>query len=435
VQFGGQTAINLALHLESLGVPILGTPAWSIDAAEDREKFDAILAKCNIPRPAGHTVMTEEEAVHAADLLGYPVLVRPSYVLGGQGMEIAHREEDIREFMRVIARNKVENPVLVDKYMMGREIEVDAICDGEDILIPGIMEHMERAGVHSGDSISVYPSLTIEPKHKETILRYTKALAKSLAVLGLVNIQFVLYNDEIYIIEVNPRSSRTVPYISKVTGVPMVDLATRCMFGEKLRDMGYGTGLYPESEHYAVKVPVFSFQKLRDLDTQLGPEMKSTGEVLGVSTSFREALLKGLIGAGFQMKKKGAVLISVRDSDKQEAIRIGERFERLGFEIYATRGTANVLNRHMVATNSIRNVDEPAPNIIDLIESGDIDYVIATSVKGRHPELGSVHIRRTAVERAIPCLTSMDTASALLRCLEGDVHMESCEMVDINTIR
>ncbi len=434
VQFGGQTAINLAAHIEKLGIPILGTPAWSIDAAEDREKFDVILEKCGIPRPAGHTVMTEDEAVATADGLGYPVLVRPSYVLGGQGMEIAYKEEDVREFMRVITRDKVENPVLIDKYMMGREIEVDAICDGESVLIPGIMEHLERAGVHSGDSISVYPSITIEDRHKETIIGYTEALAKSLAVIGLVNIQFVLYNDEVYVIEVNPRSSRTVPYISKVTGVPMVDLATRCMFGEKLADMGYGTGLYPESDHYAVKVPVFSFQKLRDLDTQLGPEMKSTGEVLGVSTSFRQALLKGLIGAGFAMKRHGAVLISVRDSDKQEAIKIAERFERLGFEIYATSGTANVFNRHMIATNAVRNVDEEAPNIIDLIESGKIDYVIATSVKGRHPELGSVHIRRTTVERAIPCLTSIDTASALLRCLEGDIKIESCEMVDINTI-
>ena len=321
VQFGGQTAINLAAHLEKLGVPILGTPAWSIDAAEDREKFDVILEKCGIPRPAGHTVMTEEEAVKAADELGYPVLVRPSYVLGGQGMEIAYKEADVREFMQVITRNKVENPVLVDKYMMGREIEVDAICDGDDILIPGIMEHFERAGVHSGDSISIYPSINIEQKHKDTLVKYPEALAKNLAVLGLVNIQFVLYNDQIYVIEVNPRSSRTVPYISKVTGVPMVDLATRCMFGEKLKDMGCGTGLHPESDHYAVKVPVFSFQKLRDLDTQLGPEMKSTGEVLGVAKTFREALLLRLTGAGFQMKKKGAVLISVRDSDKQEAIR------------------------------------------------------------------------------------------------------------------
>lgn len=434
VQFGGQTAINLAAHLESLGVPILGTQAWSIDAAEDREKFDVILEKCGIPRPAGRTVMTEEEAVTAADELGYPVLVRPSYVLGGQGMEIAFKEEDVHEFMRVITRHKVENPVLVDKYMMGREIEVDAICDGEEILIPGIMEHLERAGVHSGDSISVYPSLTIEDRHKEIIIQYTEALAKSLSVLGLVNIQFVLYNDEIHIIEVNPRSSRTIPYISKVTGVPMVDLATRCMFGEKLKDMGYGTGLYPESEYYAVKVPVFSWQKLRDLDTQLGPEMKSTGEVLGLATTFREALLKGLIGAGFAMKRKGGVCISVRDSDKQEAIRIGERFEALGFDLYATSGTANVLNRHMVAANAIRNVYDPHPNIINLIEEGKVDYIISTSVKGRHPELGSVQIRRTAVERSIPCLTSMDTVSALLRCLEGDVKIENCEMVDVNSI-
>ena len=434
VQFGGQTAINLAGHLEKLGVPILGTPAWSIDAAEDREKFDVILNKTGIPRAKGDTVFTEEEAVEVADKLGYPVLVRPSYVLGGQGMEIAYKEEDIREYMQVITRTKIENPVLVDKYLMGREIEVDAICDGEDILIPGIMEHMERAGIHSGDSISVYPSISIEEKHKQTIIDYTKKLSKELAVLGLVNIQFVLYNDEVYVIEVNPRSSRTIPYISKITGVPMVDLATRCMFGEKLKDMGWGTGLYPECKHYAVKVPVFSFQKLRGLDTQLGPEMKSTGEVLGVSTSFREALLKGMMGAGYEMKKKGKILISVRDADKQEIIQVAERFSELGFELFSTTGTANVLNRHMVATNAVRNVDEPSPNMIDLIESGDIDYVIATSVKGRHPELGSVRIRRSTVEHAIPCLTAIDTANALLRCLEGDTRIQSCELVDINTV-
>ena len=415
VQFGGQTAINLAQHIEKLGVPILGTPAWSIDAAEDREKFDVILEKCGIPRPKGDTVMTEEEAVEVADRLGYPVLVRPSYVLGGQGMEIAFSEEDIREYMQVITRNKVENPVLVDKYMMGREIEVDAICDGDDILIPGIMEHFERAGVHSGDSISIYPSINIEQKHKDTIIRYTEALAKNLAVLGLVNIQFVLYNDEVFVIEVNPRSSRTVPYISKVTGVPMVDLATRCMFGEKLKDMGYGTGLYPESDYYAVKVPVFSFQKLRDLDTQLGPEMKSTGEVLGVSKSFKEALFKGLSGASYEMRKrKGAVMISVRPADKQEAVSIASRFEALGYELYATSGTANTL---------------------DMIDNGEVDYVISTSIKGRHPELASVKIRRAAVEHAIPCLTAIDTANALLNCLESNMKIANCEMVDINTIR
>lgn len=438
VQFGGQTAINLAQHIESLGVPILGTPAWSIDAAEDREKFDVILEKCHIPRPKGDTVMTEEEAVAVADRLGYPVLVRPSYVLGGQGMEIAFSEEDIREYMQVITRNKVENPVLVDKYMMGREIEVDAICDGDDILIPGIMEHFERAGVHSGDSISIYPSINIEQKHKDTIIRYTEALAKNLAVLGLVNIQFVLYNDEVYVIEVNPRSSRTVPYISKVTGVPMVDLATRCMFGEKLKDMGYGTGLYPESDHYAVKVPVFSFQKLRDLDTQLGPEMKSTGEVLGVSKTFKEALFKGLTGAGYEMKKKkGAVVISVRPADKQEAVSIGSRFEALGYELYATSGTANTLNRHMVATNVVYNAFEPEkhPNILDMIDNGEVDYVISTSAKGRHPELASVKIRRAAVEHAIPCLTAIDTANALLNCLESNMKIANCEMIDINSIK
>ena len=434
VQFGGQTAINLAGHLEKLGVPILGTPAWSIDAAEDREKFDVILNKTGIPRAKGDTVFTEEEAVKVADELGYPVLVRPSYVLGGQGMEIAYKEADIREYMRIITRTGIENPVLVDKYLMGREIEVDAICDGEDILIPGIMEHLERAGVHSGDSISVYPSITLEDRHKKIILDYTKKLSKELAVLGLVNIQFVLYNDEIYVIEVNPRSSRTIPYISKITGVPMVDLATRCMFGEKLRDMGYGVDIYPESTHYAVKVPVFSFQKLRDLDTQLGPEMKSTGEVLGVSTSFHDALLKGMLGAGYEMKKSGKVAFAVSDADKQEIIHIAERFADLGFELYATTGTANVLNRHMVATNQVNHIDEPSPNIAELVKSGEVDYVITTSIKSRHPELSEVRMRRLAVEHAIPCLTAIDTADALLRCLEGTTDIEDCELVDINTV-
>ena len=437
VQFGGQTAINLAAHLEKLGVPILGTQAWSIDAAEDREKFDEILEECHIPRPKGETVFTEDEAVKVADRLGYPVLVRPSYVLGGQGMEIAYSEQDIREYMQVITRHKVENPVLVDKYMMGREIEVDAICDGEDILIPGIMEHFERAGVHSGDSISMYPSLHISSKHKDTIIRYTRALSKSLKVLGLVNIQFVLYNDQVYIIEVNPRSSRTVPYISKITGVPMIDLATRCMFGEKLRDMEYGTGLYPERDYYAVKVPVFSFQKLRDLDTQLGPEMKSTGEVLGVAKDFKEALYKGLLGAGYSMHKKtGKVVISVRPADKQEAIPIAEKFEKLGYELYATRGTANTLNNAMVATNVVYNAFEPElhPNILDMIENGEVDYVISTSVKGRHPELASVKIRRAATEHAIPCLTAIDTANALLECMESGMEISKCKMIDINDI-
>ena len=435
VQFGGQTAIKLAKHMDEIGLPILGTPADAIDEAEDRERFDELLERCKIPRAPGRTVFNLDEALAAADEIGLPVLMRPSYVLGGQNMIVAYTKADVIEYMGVITEHvDMDHPVLLDKYIMGTECEVDAICDGENFLIPGIMEQVERTGVHSGDSVCVYPAQHLTQAEIDTMVDYTGRFARELHVTGLVNVQYAVSNGKVYVIEVNPRSSRTVPYISKVTGVPMVDLATRCMFGEKLRDMGCGTGLHPESDHYAVKVPVFSFQKLRDLDTQLGPEMKSTGEVLGVAKSFREALLKGLTGAGFKMKKKGAVLISVRDSDKQEAIRIGERFEALGFDIYATSGTANVLNRHMVATNAIRNVDEPSPNIIDLIESGKIDYVIATSVKGRHPELGSVHIRRTAVERAIPCLTSMDTVSALLRCLEGDIKIENCEMIDINSI-
>ncbi|MCX7614706.1 MAG: carbamoyl-phosphate synthase large subunit, partial [Clostridiales bacterium] len=434
VQFGGQTAIKLSKHMERLGLKILGTPAWSIDAAEDREKFDKILEECHIPRPQGGTVFTEEEAIKTANSLGYPVLVRPSYVLGGQGMEIANSDEDIAEFMRIINRTKQENPVLVDKYMMGREIEVDAICDGTDILIPGVMEHLERAGVHSGDSISVYPSISLEQRHIDTIVEYTKRLAMSLKVVGLVNVQFVLFNDAIYVIEVNPRSSRTVPYISKITGVPMVDLATRCMLGKKLRDMEYGVGLYPTKEYYAVKVPVFSFQKLHNVDTQLGPEMKSTGEVLGVSKRFRTALLKGLVGSGLAMKKKGAVLISVKDSDKQEVIQLADRFLHLGFDLYATPGTANVLNKHMIACSSVRGLDQPEPNMMTLLESGKIDYVISTSQKGRKPELNAVKLRRKTVERSIPCLTAIDTASALLRCLEGDIKVENSEMVDINEV-
>ena len=434
VGFGGQTAIKLARHMEKIGVKILGTSASDIDAAEDREKFDKILEECDIPRPDGETVLTIEDAVIAGDKLGYPVLLRPSYVLGGQGMEIAYNKAEIAEYMAVILRNHQENPILIDKYLMGKEIEVDAICDGTDILIPGIMEHLERAGVHSGDSISVYPTISVEKRLKRVITEYTKRLAKSLNVVGLVNIQFVIYNHEVYVIEVNPRSSRTIPYISKVTGIPMVDLALKCMLGEKLADMGYGTGLYPEKEHYAVKVPVFSFQKLHNLDTQLGPEMKSTGEVLGVSKSFREALLKGLLGAGFYMKKQGGVLFSIKDTDKQEAIEIADKMSAIGFDIFATAGTASVFNRNMVATNVVRKLEEDSPNIIDLIESGKIDYVICTSKDGRDPALASVQIRRKCVERAIPCFTSLDTANAIIECLKGDIDISSCEMVDINLI-
>ncbi len=434
VQFGGQTAIKLTKYLKDANVEVLGTPIESIDAAEDREKFDAILEECGIPRPAGDTVFTAEEAVEVANKLGYPVLVRPSYVLGGQGMQIAYDDKDIVEYMAIINRSKQENPILVDKYLMGREIEVDAICDGEDILIPGIMEHLERAGVHSGDSISIYPSMSIEQKHIDTIVEYTKRLSKSLNVLGMVNIQFVLFNDQIYVIEVNPRSSRTVPYISKVTGITMVDLATRCMLGEKLRDMGFGTGLYPASDHVAVKVPVFSFQKLTNVDTQLGPEMKSTGEVLGLAKNYKEALYKGLLAAGFNLKRDGAVLFSVRDADKQELVPLADRFAAMGFEIYATAGTANLLNKNMIAANSVRKLEEAEPNIITLLESGKIDYVVSTCTPGRKPQADGMQIRRKAVERAIPCLTSLDTATALADALSSGITLDNCEFIDINTL-
>ena len=317
-----------------MGVNILGTSADMIDAAEDRERFDEILEKCGIPRPAGHTVMTTEEAVAAAEDLGYPVLLRPSYVLGGQNMIIAHSKADVVEYMGIITSHMIENPVLIDKYMMGTEVEVDAICDGEDFLIPGIMEHIERAGVHSGDSISIYPAQHLSERIKRIIVEYTRKLAKELNVIGLVNIQYVVYNHEVYVIEVNPRSSRTVPYISKVTGIPMVDIATKIMFGAKLKDMGYESGLYPAGDYVAVKVPVFSFEKLTDVDTMLGPEMKSTGECLGIGRNLQDALLKGLIAAGFDLKREGGVLISVRDTDKQEILPIADKFEQMGFELY-----------------------------------------------------------------------------------------------------
>lgn len=434
VQFGGQTAIKLSQHLNEMGLQILGTPVDSIDAAEDKERFDELLESLNIPRPKGETVFTAEEALESANRLGYPVLLRPSYVLGGQNMIIAHTDADVKEYMGIITSHEIENPVLIDKYMMGTEVEVDAICDGEDFLIPGIMEHVERAGIHSGDSISVYPSQTIAQKHKDTIVKYTADMARALKVVGLVNVQYVIYDDQVYVIEVNPRSSRTVPYISKVTGVPMVDLATRCMLGEKLKDMGYGTGLYPEADYVSVKVPVFSFEKLKDVDVALGPEMKSTGEVLGIAKTFQDALLKGLVAAGYKLKKQGGVLISVRDSDKQETLGIADRFAKLGFEIYATSGTAHMLNKNMIAASSVRKLSEEGPNIADLLESGKVDYVVSTSEKGRLPALDSVKLRRMTVEHAIPCLTALDTATAVLSCLEMDHTIDDLEMVDITQI-
>ena len=434
VQFGGQTAINLTRYLSDMGVKILGTTADDIDAAEDRERFDELLAKCNIPRPAGLTVMNTEEALAAAKQLGYPVLMRPSYVLGGQNMIIAHSDKDIVEYMAIIMSHMIENPVLIDKYMMGTEVEVDAICDGTDFLIPGIMEHVERAGIHSGDSISIYPAQNLNQKVTDTIVRYTGLLAKELHAVGLINIQYVVYNNEVYVIEVNPRSSRTVPYISKVTGIPMVDLATKIMLGETLKSLGYESGLYPSGDYVAVKVPVFSFEKLQDVDTMLGPEMKSTGECLGIGSTFEDALLKGLIAAGYDLKKEGGVLISVRDSDKQEIIPIADRLSRMGFELYGTSGTANVLNHNMIATNLVRKISEGEPNTITLLESGKIHYMISTSEKGRMPARDSVKMRRKSVERSICCLTAIDTASALSKILESGRSIDDVELVDITKI-
>ena len=434
VQFGGQTAIKLTKHLQEKGVKILGTPADSIDAAEDRERFDELLEQCGIPRPAGTTVFTTEEALEAAHKVGYPVLLRPSYVLGGQNMIIAYDDNDVKEYMAIITSHELENPVLIDKYLMGKEVEVDAICDGTDYLIPGIMEHVERAGVHSGDSISVYPSQTLSETIRQTIIDYTGRLARALKVVGLVNIQYVVYQDTVYVIEVNPRSSRTVPYISKVTNVPMVELATRCMLGEPLKDMGFGTGLVPERDYVAVKVPVFSFEKLRNLDVQLGPEMKSTGEVLGLAKNFEDALFKGLIAAGYKMKKSGGVLITVRDTDKVEAMAVADKFRQLGFDLYATAGTANRLNKEMIPTSSVRKMHEAHPNIVDLLESGKIDYIISTDAHGRDPKLASVQMRRIAVERSIPVFTSLDTATAMTRCLSMDKTMDDMELIDITKV-
>lgn len=435
VQFGGQTAISLVNYLDQLGVRILGTQADSVDLAEDREKFNEVLKECGIPCPKGETVFTSQQAKESANRLGYPVLLRPSYVLGGQNMIIAHSDQDVDEYMQIITSTKLENPVLIDKYMMGTEVEVDAICDGKDFVIPGIMEHIERAGVHSGDSISVYPAQTLSQKIIDTIVDYTGKLAFALKVVGLVNIQYVVYDNEVYVIEVNPRSSRTIPYISKVTGVPMVDISTKVMLGESLKNMGYKTGLAPKSDYVAVKVPVFSFEKLHDVDTHLGPEMKSTGEVLGIAKTFEEALLKGLISAGHKILNKGVVLITVRDTDKSEIIDIATKYEELGFNLYATSGTANKLNNQMIATNVVSKISQNKPNsVMDLLNSGEVSYVISTSAKGRLPAKDSVKMRRKAVERGIVCLTALDTASALADCIAMNKTIENIELVDITKI-
>ena len=438
VAFGGGTAIKLTNYLDSQGVRILGSSADSIDRAEDRERFDELLESLQIKRPAGDTVFTTEDALAVAQRLGYPVLMRPSYVLGGQNMIIAFNEADIREYMAIILAQNIKNPVLIDKYLMGVELEVDAICDGENILIPGIMEHIERTGIHSGDSIAVYPAWNVDDQMTEKIIDCTKRLAVALNTKGLVNIQYLIYQNELYVIEVNPRASRTVPYISKVTGVPMVDLATRAMLGESLPDMGYGTGLYPISPYVAVKVPVFSFEKLINVDNHLGPEMKSTGEVLGIASTLREALYKGLIGAGYKLNNevRNGVLITVRDTDKAEAIDVAKKFSDLGYRLYATAGTAKVLQAAGLQAEEVKKIHESADfNTLTLIESGKVNYVISTSAKGRIPTRDSVKIRRKTVEHSIPCLTSLDTANAVANSIESHYSQESIELIDINHMR
>ena len=433
VQFGGQTAIKLTESLMKMGVPILGTKAEDVDAAEDRELFDEILEKTNIPRAAGDTVYTAQEAKVAANRIGYPVLVRPSYVLGGQGMHIAFNDDEIVEFIDTINQIAQDHPILIDKYLMGKEIEVDAVCDGTDILIPGIMEHIERTGVHSGDSISVYPAPTISNHVKETIVEYTKRLARALHVVGLINIQFIAMNEEVYVIEVNPRSSRTVPYISKVTGIPIVDLATKVILGETIKGMGYKPGLAPEADYIAIKMPVFYFEKLRGAEISLGPEMKSTGECLGIAKNFNEALYKAFIGAGIQLPKYKRMIMTVKDSDKEESVGVAKRFEALGYTIYATRSTAKYLQDHGVNARRVNKISQESPNVMDLILGHKIDLVIDTPTQGRDKSRDGFLIRRNAIETGVHCLTSMDTANALALSLE--TANDQMTMIDIATVK
>ncbi len=435
VQFGGQTAIKLTEDLMKMGVPILGTKAEDVDAAEDRELFDRILQETEIPRAAGGTVFTAAEAKEVANRLGYPVLVRPSYVLGGQGMQIAISDAEIEEFMAVINRYSQEHPILVDKYLQGKELEVDAVCDGTDILIPGIMEHIERTGVHSGDSISVYPAYTVSEKVKETIAEYSRRLAKALHVIGLINIQFIAVGDEVYVIEVNPRSSRTVPYISKVTGIPIVDLATEVILGKKIRDLGYEPGLQKAADYVAIKMPVFSFEKIRGAEISLGPEMKSTGECLGIADTFDEALYKAFLGAGVDLPKYKQMIITVKDADKGEAIEIGRRFEKLGYIIYATRSTAAALNEAGVKARKVNKISQESPTVMDLILGHKIDLVIDTPTQGRDKSRDGFLIRRNAIETGVNCITAMDTARALVTSLENKERQGgSLTLVDIATI-
>ena len=469
VAFGGGTAIKLAKFLDSQGVKILGTSADAIDLAEDRERFEELCDHLGIKRPRGLTVFTEVEALEAAEKITYPVLMRPSYVLGGQNMIIARNSADVKEYMKIILRAGIENPVLIDKYMEGQELEVDCICDGEDVLIPGIMEHVERTGIHSGDSIAVYPGI-FKPEIEEKIIRQSTDLALALGTKGLVNIQYLVYDDgngyDLYIIEANPRSSRTVPYLSKVSGVPMIELATRAMLGEKVRDLGYGTGLYRKPNYFAAKVPVFSFEKLMDVDTHLGPEMKSTGEVLGIAATREEAIFKGMAAAGWKMIRpnqeeggeslplgctslqptpsagdtpatppasQSGILFSVRASDLPELPDLARKFYNLGFTLYATSGNASTIERSGMPVNHVAKVHENYnDNVMTLLESGKIAYVVSTSAKGRDPVAESVKLRRLAVERDIDCLTALDTANVLADCLASPYSLENASLVDIN---
>ena len=434
VQFGGQTAIKLTEALMKMGVTILGTKAEDVDAAEDRELFDEILEKTGIPRASGGTVFTAEEAKKVANEIGYPVLVRPSYVLGGQGMQIAFNDDEVDEFMEIINRIAQDHPILVDKYLQGKEIEVDAVCDGTDILIPGIMEHIERTGVHSGDSISVYPAHTISDAIKKKITDYTEKLAQALHVVGLINIQFIVMNDEVYVIEVNPRSSRTVPYISKVTGIPIVDLATKVIIGNTLKGMGYTPGLQPEAEYVAVKMPVFSFEKLRGAEISLGPEMKSTGECLGIAKTFDEALYKAFLGAGIVLPKYKQMIMTVKDADKPEAVGVAKRFAALGYKIYATRSTAKYLQEHGVDALWVNKITQESPNVMDLILGHKIDLVIDTPTQGHGDKTrDGFLIRRNAIETGVHCITAMDTANALATSLESAT--DEFTLVDIAKVK
>ena len=434
VQFGGQTAIKLTKALTEMGVRILGTEEKDMDRAEDRELFALSLNNCEIPMPSGETVFTLEEALKVANKLEYPVLVRPSYVLGGQGMAIAYNDNEITQLINEINKIAQEHPILVDKYMYGREVEVDAICDGENILIPGIMEHLERAGVHSGDSISVYPTQTIYEKYKSQIVDYTERIAKELNIIGVLNIQFIICKEKLYIIEVNPRSSRTVPYISKVTNLPVIDIATRVILGEKLKDMEYGTGILEESKYIAIKVPVFSFEKIKNAETSLGPEMKSTGEVLGIAKTFSDAVLKGFIGSGINIPTDGNVLVTVRDKDKPEVLDLIKKLANKNFKIWATKGTAKFLEENGVETKVLHKLHEGEDSIIKNIQSGNITFIINTPTRGKDSDRDGFKIRRIATECKIPVFTSIDTAYALYNAIVNGKTEEELDIIDITKI-